>query len=807
MAKILLLKNYNNYFNRIIKGYSDLSDYQTAVGTGNYDLDIQINFNPNDNVSAELIINDCPFDADYLIVADDTTSDIISRWFILESKRTRKGQYALSLRRDVIFDYQQELINSPVYIQKAVLPEDDPFILNSEGMSFNEIKTSETLLKDKTGCSWIVLYLAKNATPSEITVNSQAEDIQSIALSTIASDAGMTEGQLATILNFTPQTTPSFFTSDIEIRYGVMFARVAQTYKALQRVRNYFKGNYDKNGYEINNVFAWTKPLFTYYDTNVGVDAGKIAKDIEDKIYAARSSILSDMSTIMNRSYFQISQLEAIKNYATSKTGKYVLYNGNYYDLEIEESGVQQDKVGPAIYTSFTGISTAIANSAYASLLNADGEISLWTRSTKCWINMNQISVSSGQLAAATVKIPSTRNVLEDQPFDIIAIPNGRHLYNGTALKGSLAKRVAQAIALQLDANVYDIQLLPYCPFTEIINPTTGSLDMDYATKKGYWFETIDLPDSLVDGLIIFPKKASFTAKLNYSLTMSEGAKIEVCCNKYRLTSPNYQGSFEFNLAKNGGSVDYFIADCTYKPYTPYIRVVPNFNYLYGTDYGDNRGLLCSGDFSFGRINSAWESFALNNKNYQNIFNRDIQNLDFEQSIQMRNQIVSSAVGVATAGAAGAGAGAFSGGGWVGALLGATAGGLASAAGAYIDTDTLSRQQREAKSLAIDKYNYQLGNIKALPYTLTKVSAFDINSKIWPFLEYYTCTDAEKEALNEKIAFESMTVMRIGIFGTYFNAFDTPRYFKGELIRCEELAENTHVLEAIYSELLKGVYM
>ena len=76
--------------------------------------------------------------------------------------------------------------------------------------------------------------------------------------------------------------------------------------------------------------------------------------------------------------------------------------------------------------------------------------------------------------------------------------------------------------------------------------------------------------------------------------------KIDSQTDFYRLVSPNYQGSFDFNVARNGGRVEGFIADCTYKPYTPYIRVAPQFAWLYGTEYGDARGLICSGDFSIG---------------------------------------------------------------------------------------------------------------------------------------------------------------------------------------------------------------
>ena len=53
---LLLLKGYNNYFNRIHKEEADIASYKTAVGTGNF-LDLtDMNFNPNDGVATELIV-------------------------------------------------------------------------------------------------------------------------------------------------------------------------------------------------------------------------------------------------------------------------------------------------------------------------------------------------------------------------------------------------------------------------------------------------------------------------------------------------------------------------------------------------------------------------------------------------------------------------------------------------------------------------------------------------------------------------------------------------------------------------------
>lgn len=94
-----------------------------------------------------------------------------------------------------------------------------------------------------------------------------------------------------------------------------------------------------------------------------------------------------------------------------------------------------------------------------------------------------------------------------------------------------------------------------------------------------------------------------------------------------------------------------------------------------------------------------------------------------------------------------------------------------------------------------------------MPQSITKVGAFDISSKIFPVLEFYTCSEQEKTALKNKIKYESMTVMRIGCLGDYYGISGELNYFKGELIRCDEIADDYHVLNDIYQELLKGVFI
>lgn len=906
---VCLLKKFNNYFNRIIKGYAALSDYEDAAEAYYYYADasdnpIAVNFDFADNVSTELVMNDCPFEPDYLLLlTPDENGDlqIVSRWFVMETVFTRKGQYKHTLRRDTIYDHLENLLDSPVFVQKAMLPDSDPMILNSEGMSFNEIKTDEALLKDKTNSAWIVGYIAKNAAPSDVTIQTVDEDFDPVQLSTLASDLGITEAALAALLNLDgTHTNAAKITTKIDIRYGDQ--RITESIPFISLVRNdlYYTGGFSADNKQSNLALSWSKPL---WKDSMITGADTFNSSLFAYIANHQSDFLSAMPSITSRTYLNEESLEILRSYV----GKVFLYNGLYYTFSIDTGESAADEViGPSVYTTWPVIQTAV-NACGNALGNiqADGEVSIRTTSTTVYLMMNYASAESGVIPGVTTKISSSRKALQGQSFDMFAIPYGEVSFNSDIgvrkSVGELGKFVAAEIARELDSACYDIQLLPYCPFASKfsnvyrridLTALTEGEDFDYIKQTtsvasgatglvtgsgtipfgtswtfeaavpvadaqitsitfelviGYGAEVssyttshaafgpgstltvnatlTSIPTNAPRGIIKYTyngtqyvsfiywcRNNTFSNIISKSLSLKDDMKIEVECNKYRLVSPNYQGSFDFSVARNGGAVDYFTAECTYKPYTPYIKVSPAFSWMYGANYGDNRGLICGGDYSLPRLTDAWESFELNNKNYQNIFNREIQNLDFRQSLEMRQSLITGALGVGTAGIVGAAAGAKIGmsagpyGALAGGIAGSAIGAGGSAAGMALDVGFMAARQREEKQLSIDKFNYQLGNVKALPYTLTKIGAFDINSKIWPFLEYYTCTPEEKEALRNKIVYESMTVMRIGTLREFLNPSER-HYFKGELIRNEKIAEDNHIFEAIYSELMKGVYI
>ena len=157
----LLLLHYNNYFNRIVKKKDTIADYKAA--DANYKEVSSINLNPGDGVNTSIVLglgqngnifgND---EFDYLVayyLTADGEAIIDSRWFIVEQDRKRAGQYELTLKRDVLVDNYNDVINSPIFLEKGFINDvNDPLLYNSESMNLNQIKQLEIPLKDETEC-------------------------------------------------------------------------------------------------------------------------------------------------------------------------------------------------------------------------------------------------------------------------------------------------------------------------------------------------------------------------------------------------------------------------------------------------------------------------------------------------------------------------------------------------------------------------------------------------------------------------------------------------------------------------------
>ena len=180
---------------------------------------------------------------------------------------------------------------------------------------------------------------------------------------------------------------------------------------------------------------------------------------------------------------------------------------------------------------------------------------------------------------------------------------------------------------------------------------------------------------------------------------------------------------------------------------------------------------------------------------------------DINRRMERANMISGTIQGGATGAAAGSSVG-----GVYGAVAGAVVGGALSAAGGITDLEINESIRQEQLSYTRDQFKMNLASIQAQPYSLSKTTAFTANNKIFPILEYYTCTDREKEALASKISQVSMNVGVNGTLREYINKtwsykdIKARNFIKCKLLKNDVIKDDFHILSTLNQELEGGIY-
>lgn len=812
MAKLhyCFLERFNNYFNRKVIKYTDIEDYidhsqnfyipETVVeGVSHNTL---FDFNPNDNITTEIILNDVPFDPDYFLLFDPDDK-IVSRWFVLEQKRNRQGQWVYFLRRDVIADSYEELNTVPIYVERGIINDfESPLLLNNEDLKVNQIKKREILLKDKTNCAWLVLYLKKGVLGNK-TIGPDGDG--TITINVPNSDVFVYE-ELTTPISswqyYTNTTIP--YKQATKHVFGVRYNQGAGY--SIYSIENSNNNNIQGRG-GIN------------LDSNLSVPAlinsGPTEAQQKTALNAQFIPHLATLKTSANTA-FGYNSSDPLSQY----DGKIIKDSqGKYFKVTISKSS---SYVTPYVTTAQSGLKALMTNywnNAFSQTASPnDKAFTVSITFTSILITLEELTNLQTVVDLGSYSGKGTR---DSALFDAICLPYGDlQMYIGTEVStdthatAERSLQIMNSLATALTSqNVLDLQILPYCPCQNLVND-------DFIEEGGIYVTEDDAGETIkaiynydVTDFLLVCHSANITLDIQQSISISisndvpETYKTKYLndCTMIRLCSPNYNGLFEMNLAKNGGSITSFNVDMTLRPFNPYIHVNPDFQFLYGDDFNDVRGLICNGDFSLGIINDAWNVYEIQNKNYQAIFDRQIQNMEVNNAINMQEALWGMAGGTVQGASTGAIGGGMIGGAY-GAVVGGILGGLASGFAGALDIQNLQKRQAEARSYAVDNYSLQLGNIRALPNSITKTSALTYNNKLFPFVEIYECSEVEKEAYFAKIKYNGMSVRIIDEITNYLSE-DASNYFRGRLIRMTNLSEDNHYLEAINEELMKGVYI
>ena len=780
----IVLCNYNDYFSRKINDKLTFDGYCSLDGAI-YD-DKEYNFIPGNGVNTEFVYNynlneiDDDILPNYFVEKHLTSTyeEIITRWFIVDSTRTRNGQYRLILKRDVITDFYSTFSKDKFFIQRATVPTNNPLIFNQENIRVNEILTSRTELPDASGVSWIVGFVAPH------------EDGQTWDSSNITGTIKHNES--------------------------------AQSYTNVDALKNALFGS--------KKVITKLTVQFSIYrpdvDVNVQYQCFQFVVNWKTKTVAAHSDNNKNYFIMPFEEYTAMClQEDNILNAAMKQIGtdSYMMYEDfekltdQYNNKMVSIDGTKYKptyKVSDD--TNYTYVNVSMNDTLYLTmkeLLNMDVKGD-GNKIVSFFYTYRDIEIELGSSVGASnnpyIESIVSRPHLNDAPYDMFCIPYKDQYgigicytfeHNGSYItkiqSPAVSMSIANAISRIGQSAVYDVQIVPYCPILDdasMSDPTTinTTLLSNYNYIKQ---ENMTIPI----GVVIWCTSSSFKTVINKSISW-EDTKLATITDKYRICSNNYNGAYEFNPMQNGSiGINKFYVNGTYLPYQSWIRIRPEFAYLNGLEAteNDSRGLILQGNLSITRVGDSWQQYQLNNINYEAIFNRGIKNAKINQKWnQIQNGI--SAIG------AGVGAGVASGVALANPIAGAALG-VTSAIAGIGDMAINQKLFNESISYQKDMYEMNIGNIQAQPDTLSKVTAINIDTRPFPFIEYYTCTDEEKEYVKNKLEIEGMSV---GITDYLYNwiTIDTS-FVKAVMITSSDTTTSTQIKVAFSEEFSKGVYM
>ena len=507
----LLLLHYNNYFNRIIKKENTIADYKAA--DADYKEVSNINFNPGDGVNTSLVLglgqNGSLFDGeefDYLVAYEvvDNANVINSRWFIIEQDRERAGQFELTLKRDVLADNYTDVVNSPIFLEKGFINDaNDPLLYNSESMNLNQIKQLEIPLMDETKSGWVVGYIPSDAFPKvepaydrvekKVTTPMEADfEIDNINdwsywqyctnnpnYKLMADSAGKrkvtvkirSEDRHADYRSFRVDMVTANYTfypnstdAGTYSQQNSGYIKTSATLEYPQWYQDYGPVTFKQgtiNAGICNNIFdpvrnnsAFNTALNTILGTGINIGDTSALRRLQDKI-------ILDATT---NKYYRISVISISESNPITVTSS---TTGGQAALTALKNAMNYiNGAGGSLQGEYTTFTASNSSTSYAIKLTNIGD--------SFYVDLN-----------------SDRAHLNDAPYDMFCIPFSDTLklkFDSTEF--TCSKNVALSMATEIardlgSGNVYDVQLLPYCPNrTMVVNSGSPSSVLNLASVK-----------------------------------------------------------------------------------------------------------------------------------------------------------------------------------------------------------------------------------------------------------------------------------------------------------------------------------
>lgn len=555
----LLLEKFNNYINRLYKSFDTVAEYiayQTAQGNSyKYETTKKINFDTNDNIRASHIFND-NLKPNYLIWIDETTGNIVSRWFVISYKHTSGTQFRAELKRDSIADNYSNIIESPVFIEKGYVGNDDPAVFNHEDMTVNQIKKAEYPIK-QTPSAWIVGYLASDNSMS----GEKTFSYKSIADYKIAGN--FSDWDLYDLCDGTEKDSILSDSASNNLQF-TLFQEIG-----LSRWNRQFHLNK-------NSSFSETLGVFNdYYKINgTTPDIPSIIGGTNWASNFTWSTIIGYINSV--RGYIDETSANSIIGY----NDKVIEFDDGLYRINVSVSyaitGLFYDSNNTTLSSYITGVINSILAGYSSSITNvANYPLQYQLELQRFFVTATKLDDAPGTYKYT---FSSTNKALLDAPYKMFAIPYnvsapGIPFYVGTTSQADklvpdkeTALAWAMSIIREASTNLYDIQILPYIP------------EDNLEITKNY---TLGVLQSFGVNLLSGTENVDFIKLLGTKKTRCYGTHEETNLDD----SFSYIFTYQNDNIKGGSSYENLDIDNSYtRPGTTITNaIIQNINYTTGT--------------------------------------------------------------------------------------------------------------------------------------------------------------------------------------------------------------------------------
>ena len=763
-----MLRFYYNpaykYTNRTIINVSNDTEYSDH----NYE-----NIDTIDEINAHIIYELAPIEKlpTYIVNLEPDKNGIYRRYFFSGITQLRTNKYQISLLRDVISE-SQDWKNEQAFIEAGTAT--DYCKYKRWGLPFTNTKIAQQRFNinganDKS--SFFVFY-----------TNTRHEN------------AGVMEDQDLVIKSVLPSTA------------GV--SHVDYTVSNLNEIPNFnYVGNTIETFQNAHINFTEASPVFYNQNTPIGVTDWSLFEDNNNQRSLAYSNVytVDNWSSLSN--YIRVDTslvgydtakvilLSQVKTYQQSLT--IPSSQGSYQTIYNNSENLCNNYVGKVIYNTSdnkayrinceknTYIETYIPsvaeqNSLYQSLRNEFGSskvISMngnWCNYTLHHITYSFTLQELGQVASYDFTFTANARRLPKSTVKCVNIVSDNNVTD-TTIAQCLTSAMENLGNVDDTGRIIDVQYLPF----RLATSTSSNIVVNNHNLTAQFLDTDDY---------------------SFITDMDDLININKETDTIKIVSPSRASQYLFRPYDNDGSM-LFSTKVTLKPFASVIYIRPSTQGLLMYDYDDKDCLVINEDNSLTAVTSQWTEYIYSNKNYSNIFEREIQGRAFERTWERKVEQAQAKSDIDTArNSTAQKVKTYSGNipliSNIAGAIGATASPDKNyLAAAQIDRDYNEALYQQGLDMSRDLFRYQLDNIKSQPSIPSKITTIDCKLLDGVYLEYYSTNNTELASINNYYAFNGNRIENYGTFANYWGPFIRGRIIRSNYYTQPEINEINRRLE------------